>query len=402
MKLGVVYHMPFWRNADGQLVEPEGSFARYVETLAPYFTEVSVCAPERPAPGGAGTPIRAANVTLAALPYFDGPRQFYPQLPSILGRLARWTDKIDLLHCRVPTPAAFFAYLFAKRRHLPVFLLVVGDLEALRPTLPYRGVKRGLYRAYTEWEEFGLRTMTRGAVTFANGAALARKHTAPGVEVLETTTTTLTAADIADRVDTCAGSPLRILTVSRIDPRKGLRVLPAVVRRLLDAGRDVVLDVIGPPVGRPGEAEREAIVADANRLGVGGRVRLLGSVPLERLLPRYREYDVFVLPTLPGEGIPRVLLESMASGVPVVVSGVAGIPSLLRHEDNGLLLEDVEPDTIAAAVERIFADGPLRRSLIASGNRTARARTLDGQVAWMIDQLGRRLQIAIRSASEVA
>ena len=40
MKLGIVYHMPFWRAADGTLREVEGSFARYVDSLAPYFDEI--------------------------------------------------------------------------------------------------------------------------------------------------------------------------------------------------------------------------------------------------------------------------------------------------------------------------------------------------------------------------
>ena len=42
MKLGIVYHMPFWKGADGSLWEGEGSFARYVDSLAPYFDEVSL------------------------------------------------------------------------------------------------------------------------------------------------------------------------------------------------------------------------------------------------------------------------------------------------------------------------------------------------------------------------
>ena len=45
MKLGIVYHMPFWRAADGTLREVEGSFARYVDSLAPYFDEISLCVP---------------------------------------------------------------------------------------------------------------------------------------------------------------------------------------------------------------------------------------------------------------------------------------------------------------------------------------------------------------------
>ena len=45
MKLGIVYHMPFWRDSDGTLREVEGSFARYVDSLAPYFDEISLCVP---------------------------------------------------------------------------------------------------------------------------------------------------------------------------------------------------------------------------------------------------------------------------------------------------------------------------------------------------------------------
>ena len=45
MKLGIVYHMPFWRAPDGSLRELEGSFARYVDSLAPYFDEISLCVP---------------------------------------------------------------------------------------------------------------------------------------------------------------------------------------------------------------------------------------------------------------------------------------------------------------------------------------------------------------------
>ena len=396
MRLGIVYHMPFWRAADGSLREVEGSFARYVDSLAPYFDEISLCVPVLRAPRGEGTPIRSANVTLAPLPPFDGPAQFYPRLPLALPRLARWVRTIDLLHCRVPSPAAIVAFVLARAAGRPAFLLVVGDLRALLPSMPYRGAKRLLWRAYTDFEERAVQWMADRAVTFANGAALAAKHTRPGRTVLETKTTTINAADLADRSDTCQGRPVRVLTVSRIDPRKGLRVLPEAVQLLAASGIDATLDIVGPAVGRPGEHEQAAILDAAARLGVGDRVSVLGPIPLDHLLPMYRRYDAFVLPTLPGEGIPRVLLEAMSSGLPVVTTRVAGIPSLVTHEVNGLLMDAPTPAAVAAALARIVTEPSLRQRLIARGYETARGLTLEAQAARMMDAVSRQLHVTLR------
>lgn len=398
MKLGIVYHMPFWRAADGTLREIEGSFARYVDSLAPYFDEVVLCVPVLDAPRGEGTPVRSANVTLAPLPHFDGPVQFYPLLMRIVPRLLKFVRRVDLVHCRVPTPAAVFASAFARLVNRPQFLLVVGDLRALLPSMPYRGVKRTLWRIYTAFEERNVQWMADHALTFANGEALAVKHARPGRAVIQTQTTTIDAASINSRDDTCAGPGVRMLTVSRIDPRKGLRVLPEAMRALVDRGVNTALDIVGGPVGAPGEEERGAIAATARTLGVADRVSFLGPIPFDQLLPRYRAYDVFVLPTLPGEGIPRVLLEAMAAGLPVVTSRVSGIPSLVTHEANGLLLESHSARAVADAVGRLVRDGALRRRIIAQGYDTARAHTLETQATRMMRDVSARLGLALRQS----
>jgi len=398
MKLGIVYHMPFWRGADGRLREIEGSFARYVDSLAPYFDEIVLCVPFVKEPRQGGTAVRSSNVRVLPLPDFDGPMRFYPRLPAMLPRLFAFARDIDVLHCRVPTPAAIFAFLVARLFGRPSFLLIVGDLEAMAGTMPYRWIKRRLWRAYTAFEEWGVQWMADRSLPFANGAALAIKHSRPHHRVVQTLTTTITSADIVTGVDGCGSRPINILTVSRIDPRKGLRALPQVLRLLAGRGFEATLDVVGPCVGAPGEAERRDIEAAAAALGVGDRIRMAGAMPLEQLMPRYREYDVFVLPTGPGEGVPRVLLEAMAAGVPVVTTRVAGIASLVQHEENGLLVERPAPDDLARAIARLLEDRPLRRRLIEGGRATARAHTLDAQAAQMMAHVSSRLGLRLRDA----
>jgi glycosyltransferase involved in cell wall biosynthesis len=400
--LGVVYHMPFWQTGDGVLWEAEGSFARYIDSLAPYFDQVVLAVPVFDTPPASGTRLRARNVRLAPLPYFPGPRQFYPQLATIYGRLRAFVSACDIVHVRVPSPAAIVAFHLARRAHRPVFSLIVGDYRALLPHLPYQGVKRVLFSAYVELEERAVSRIARGSLTFANGAALRAKHQHDNPRIVETKTTTLEAGDIASRADTCEQPQIRVLTVSRIDPRKNLRVLPEAIARLRREGVDVSLDVIGPPIGLLGEQERDAINAEAARIGVTDHVRLCGSVPLDTLMATYRAYDVFVLPTGPGEGIPRVLLEAMAAGLPIVTSTSSGIGSLITHGHNGLLVQDPSAAAVAEAVRTVIESPALRQRLIRGGYETARAHTLDVQAASMMAVVSRELGVTLARAPKVA
>ncbi|HMS82131.1 MAG TPA: glycosyltransferase family 4 protein [Nitrospira sp.] len=75
-----------------------------------------------------------------------------------------------------------------------------------------------------------------------------------------------------------------------------------------------------------------------------------------------REMDVFVLPSL-NEGIPLALLEAMSLQRPVVAAKVGGVPEVVRHELNGLLIESHDAQAIASACGRLLRDRVLRRSL---------------------------------------
>lgn len=388
--------MPFWQTADGALWEAEGSFARYVDSIAPYFDRVILSVPVFDTPPASGSRVRATNVTLAPLPYFPGPRQFYPKLLSIRSRLRRWVDQCDVIHLRVPSPAAIFAFRIAEAQRKPIFLLVVGDYEALLPHLGYRGIKKFLFSRYVAFEEWALRYMTTRALTFANGASLRAKHERDGGTVHETKTTTLSLADLSTRTDTCGGPQIRVLCVSRIDPRKGLRSLPEVISGLVAAGHNVTLDVVGPTIGLIGESERDAIVDEAKRCGVADRVNLAGPVALDHLMPLYRDFDLFVLPTRPGEGIPRVLMEAMAGGLPIVTTDVSGISSLIENGENGLLVPEGSSPAMVDALRSLITTPSLRQRLIAGGYATARAHTLERQAASLMQTVSREYGLTLR------
>jgi glycosyltransferase involved in cell wall biosynthesis len=190
---------------------------------------------------------------------------------------------------------------------------------------------------------------------------------------------------------------VRLLTVSRIDPRKGLRVLPAAVAELVAAGVDVSIDIVGPTIGLIGDDEKAAIADDARRLGVADRVHLPGPIALDQLITAYRDYDLFVLPTRPGEGVPRVLMEAMANGLPVITTRVSGIGSLVTHGQNGIVIDESSPGAVARAVRLLIEQAALRREIIQGGYQTARAHTLERQAAGMMRVISEQLRLPIRA-----
>jgi glycosyltransferase involved in cell wall biosynthesis len=137
-----------------------------------------------------------------------------------------------------------------------------------------------------------------------------------------------------------------VVSVRRLVRRMGLDLLihawPQVCSKVPDAR--LVLVGKGP--------ERRPLEDLAERLGVGDAVRFAGFVPEEELPDYYRAADLFVLPTRSLEGYGVATLEALASGTPVVGTLEGATPEILRPLEGGLLAEDVEPATLAAAMLR--------------------------------------------------
>ena len=382
MRLGIVYHRPFYRDAAGGLWEAEGAFARYVESLAHYVDTVLLFAPNRsrPFPSDAYR-LKADNVELCRLPFFDRLPAFYAGLPAMVMTLWRELPRCDLMNLRVPTPLGVYAYLLAGARRRPLFLLVVGDLSGVARSVRVNSLKRLLYRAYLAVEEQLQAWMTRRAPTFVNGHALYAKYNGANPRVLLTTTSTISESDIGARADPLAdnraGEPIRLLCVSRIDPRKGLRYLPAALADLVDRGHNARITIVGPIVGALGREERELGTREAAARGVAERFDVVVPKSLPTVLKLGREHHLFVLPTLPGEGVPRVLLEAMANGLPIVATNVAGVSTVVAQGVNGLLVGPADSAALATAVDRVIRDDDLRRRMIQNGYTVARAHTVD-------------------------
>lgn len=189
-------------------------------------------------------------------------------------------------------------------------------------------------------------------------------------------------ADFAALV-ACGGHPpatsgLRILGVGRLVPKKGFDTLVEACALLRERG----VDFQAVLAGAPGEAE-PALRRRVEQLGLSPRVRLVGERSQAELYDEYRRATVVCLPCRvlddgDRDGIPNVLVEAMACGVPVLSTEVSGIPELIRSEENGLLVAPDRPGELAGALLRLEFEPGLAARLGAAG-RASVTECFDGE-----------------------
>lgn len=153
-------------------------------------------------------------------------------------------------------------------------------------------------------------------------------------------------------------------SVALFRPRKGLEVLLQALAALRARGLPVRLRAVGPFVS---EAYGEEMHALAGRLGLQPAIDWVGfSDDVDHHLAAM---DTFVLPSLYGEGMPMVVLEAMAHGLPVVASDVEGIPEAVEHGVTGLVVPPAQPAALADALAALLAQPARWSSMRAASHR---------------------------------
>jgi glycosyltransferase involved in cell wall biosynthesis len=169
-----------------------------------------------------------------------------------------------------------------------------------------------------------------------------------------------------------AGNDFQLLTVARITEKKGLPTIYRALALLRDKGIRFHHTLIGD-----GD-DRESVLELIRTLELDGHCRWLGTQTHEEVLHQFKRSDLFVLgceiaKNGDRDGIPNVLVESLAMGVPALSTHVSAIPELLINGKTGLTVPPSEPEAMAAAMQRILFDDELRQRLKEGGSRYVKA-----------------------------
>jgi glycosyltransferase involved in cell wall biosynthesis len=304
-------------------------------------------------------PAPYARTLLSALRYrrWDVMRRFF-QAGYLADLLRR--DPVDHLHAHFATAPALVAMLTHQLSAVPyTFTAHARDIYVdTQPELLRAEMERAA--AVVTVSEYNRGYLSRQLGPTANGKVRCIYN---GLDLHQFPFDRTRPAD--------AGPPI-ILAVGRLIEKKGLGDLIAAADILRRRGRSFRVEIIGAGPLAP------ALEAQVQRLALQDQVAFLGAQPQEAVRLAYRRATIFALPcvvTAEGDrdGIPTVLLEAMASGVPVVSTSISGIPEVIQSGHNGLLVAPHDPAMLAGALDLLLADADLGDRLAYAARRTIEA-----------------------------
>lgn len=377
MRLGIYSDLVYRRDAAG--LSNNRAFVRFVTSLPPRVEEVVLFGRLDPEPGRSPYAIPDAGVRLVALPYY----RRVTALPALLRSVrrscaifARELDGLDAVWIFGPHPLAVLFAWIARRRSTPLFLGVRQDYpEYIANRLPSRMWRWAVPAAWALDRTF--RRLARRAPTVVLGEELAHAY-AGGAPVMTTGFSLVPEADLVPLEQALArdwnGAELRLLSVGRLDPEKNPRLLLEIIERLRARDDRWRLRIAGDG---PLRGELERALADR---GLDGAVELLGEVPNgAQLWDLYRSSHAFLHVSF-TEGLPQVLFEAQAAGLPIVATAVGGVAPALRGGELGLLIPPADAPAAIAALERLAGERELRERLVRAALANARDETLEAQL----------------------
>ncbi len=325
-----------------------------------------------PEPGRSHYPL-GVGVEFVGLPYYTSlthPLQVLRSLTGSARRFWRMLDRVDTVWLLGPYIHAIGFALLALIRRRRVVLGVRQDLpryvRSRHPNAPW-------VHGAADILEMAFRTLARWLPVAVVGPDLAERYS-HARRLLELTVSLVSAADVIDESEALARTAVpvrRVLSVGRLDREKNPLLLVEVMAALHESDSEWRLVIVGDG---PLRAQIEARIKE---FALNEVIDVRGYVPIDGELPSlYASSDVFLHVSW-TEGVPQVLFEAFAAGLPVVATDVGGVAQAV----DGAALLVAPGDALAAAkvLERVAEDASLRRRLIRQGLERAREHTLEAE-----------------------
>ena len=360
------------------------TFLQFICYLKDHFYNVTICSPvlttNTVTESWFRIPIDETNkITIQkSFPYLSVV-DYYKKLPLIflynLPVFIKAIKKADMILLITSGMNSFMIAFLAKLYGKPIFTYFVGDQRSIvRKGSKYKGIRLVIAQLIANFHVFlHKRIVSISKASFFISSDLERRLGKYNNNSFIVIASLVNENDISIDNSPHTDTDTRLLYVGRLSHEKGLDCLIQALPYLVKENNRLTLSICGDGP----ETKRLRILVE--RLGMTDYVNFHGFVPWgEKLSKIYLDSDIFILPSL-SEGVPKVLLEAMASGIPIIATNVGGIPDIINDLENGILVPPGNSEAIADAVKMIIKNNSLQKKLIRNGYDFIREHTAGKQ-----------------------
>ena len=265
------------------------------------------------------SPVELKNLTIVALPYSTSMLQAQRHKTEFSKAIEQIAPDVDLFYCRVPDP---FCWMPAQMTDKPVIMHFVGDTaDATKHNIHFSWLKKQILLAGYSFEYKRILQSARKSTVYTNGSHLSEKLRKQGINAIPVVSSTITKEDLAlEPLRPLGNNPLKIIYVGYLRYAKGIDTLIEVIKRLEERRFNYQFHIVGD--GDMYSTLHQLI----DDLKIDNHICLYGHIDnRDRLLSLLRSSDLFFFPSL-SEGSPRVVIEAMSQGCPVLSTPVGSLP----------------------------------------------------------------------------
>lgn len=344
MNLAVISHKLCWPSSGSPTgYATDGGFPFQIEAISELFDKTAVVIPCEAAYSAGLSPLKGREMTVVALSAPSGRglmrKLRFPFWLINNGRMIwREVRSADAVHTPIPGDVGTIGMLFALLQRKPIFVRHCGNWLVQR-TFAERCWKRSM-------EFFG---GGRNVMFATGGGTDSPSETNPSVKWIFSTSLRRAQMDGVQPKELLDNGKVRLVIACRQETRKGTDVVIDSLPAILEVFPDATLDVIGDGSMLPELKQR------SSKLGVDGSIIFHGKLEHQVVLKLFGEGHLFCYPTSASEGFPKVVLEALASGMPVITTRVSVLPQLIGN-GGGVLLDSALPEELSTAVINCCSD----------------------------------------------
>lgn len=282
--------------------------------------------------------IELKNLTIVDLPSYTSMLQAQCYKKEFARAIKEIAPKTDLFYCRVPDP---FCWMPAQITNKPVIMHFVGDTaDATKHNIHFSWLKKKILLAGYHFEYKHVLNSARKSTVYTNGTHLSKKLERQGVKAIPVVSSTITQGDLAcEPLPPLSNTPFTIIYVGYLRYAKGMDTLMEVIKRLEERRFNYEFHIVGD-----GEmfSHLQQLVEGMN---LEHKVHLHGHMDNRaQLFSLLQASDLFFFPSL-SEGSPRVVIEAMSQGCPVLSTPVGSLPGCFEEGEEILFFPFNDPDT---------------------------------------------------------